>query len=339
MENSPVPVTIYDVAKQAGVGVGTVSRVLNSNARVSPETRKRVLDVIAQLNFRPSPIAQRLSLRKTLSIGVVAVFFTRPSVVERLRGIESVIADSEYDLIVHNIETPARRDAIFRDVATGHRVDGLIIISLSPTDDDVGRWAGADVPVVLVDTSHLALHRVIVDDVAGGYLATEHLIGLGHHKIAFIGDPVHTAFNFTSSRHRLEGLRHALADHGITLRPEYHQTGEHGQETARILTHTLLALDDPPSAVFAASDTQAFGVMQAARERSIRVPENRSVIGFDDIEMAEYLNLTTVHQPLFDSGQRGIQMLLESMEDPDGPVICEELPVKLIVRSTTAPPR
>ncbi len=241
-----MPVTIYDVAKQAGVGVGTVSRVLNSNARVSPETRKRVLDVIGQLNFRPSPIAQRLSLRKTLSIGVVAVFFTRPSVVERLRGIEFVIADSEYDLIVHNIETPARRDAIFRDVAAGHRVDGLIVISLSPTDDDVGRWAGADVPVVLVDTSHPALHRVIVDDVAGGYLATEHLIGLGHRRIAFVGDPVHTAFNFTSSRHRLEGLRHALADHGITFRPEYHQTGEHGQETARVLTHTLLALDDPP---------------------------------------------------------------------------------------------
>ena len=223
-------------------------------------------------------------------------------------------------------------------MATGHRVDGLIIISLSPTDDDVGRWAGADVPVVLLDTSHLALHRVIVDDVAGGYLATEHLIGLGHHKIAFIGDPVHTAFNFTSSRHRLEGLRHALADHGITFRPEYHQTGEHGQETARILTHTLMALEDPPSAVFAASDTQAFGVMQAARERGIRVPEDLSVIGFDDIEMAEYLNLTTIRQPLFDSGQRGIQLLLESMEDPDGPVMCEELPVELIVRSTSAPP-
>ena len=120
-----------------------------------------MLDVIGQLNFRPSPIAQRLSLRKTLSIGVVAVFFTRPSVVERLRGIELVIADSEYDLIVHNIETPARRDAILRDVAAGHPlVDGLIVISLSPTDDDIGRWAGADVPVVLVDTSHPALHRV-----------------------------------------------------------------------------------------------------------------------------------------------------------------------------------
>ena len=229
-------VTIYDVAKQAGVGVGTVSRVLNRNPRVSPETRQRVLDVIAQLNFRPSPIAQRLSLRKTLAIGVVAVFFTRPSVVERLRGIEAVVANSEYDLIVHNVETPARRDAIFRDVAASHRVDGLIVISLSPSDEDVGRWAGADVPVVLVDTSHPALHRVLIDDIAGGYRATQHLIELGHRKIAFIGDPIHMAFNFTSSRYRLQGMRQALADYSIDFRPEYHLAGEHDPETARLLT-------------------------------------------------------------------------------------------------------
>ncbi len=332
-------VTIYDVAKQAGVGVGTVSRVLNQNPRVRPETRQRVLDVIAQLNFRPSPIAQRLSLRKTLAIGVVAVFFTRPSVVERLRGIEAVVAASEYDLIVHNVETPTRRDAIFHDVVASHRVDGLIVISLAPSDEDVGRWAGAGVPVVLVDTSHPALHRVVIDDVAGGYLATQHLIELGHRRIAFVGDPIHTAFNFTSSRLRLQGLRQALADHGVEFRPDYLQAGEHGQETARILTHALLTLDEPPTAVFAASDTQAFGVLRAARERGVRVPEDLSVIGFDDVEMAEYLNLTTVHQPLFDSGQHGINLLLQSMDDPDVPVVCEELPLQLIVRSTTTPPR
>ncbi len=127
-----MPVTIYDVAKQAEVGVGTVSRVLNNNPRVSPETRQRVLGVIDSLNFRPSPLAQRLSRRKTLSIGVIAVFFTRPSVVERLRGVEAVVAASEYDLIVYNIETPAKRDDIFRTTAANRRVDGLLVISLTP---------------------------------------------------------------------------------------------------------------------------------------------------------------------------------------------------------------
>ena len=110
-------VTIYDVAKQADVGVGTVSRVLNNHPQVSPETRQRVLSVIQALNYRPSPMAQRLSRRKTLAIGVIAVFFTRPSVVERLRGVEAVTAASEYDLIVYNVETPAKRDAIFRATA------------------------------------------------------------------------------------------------------------------------------------------------------------------------------------------------------------------------------
>ncbi len=331
-------VTIYDVAKQADVGVGTVSRVLNNHPQVSPETRQRVLSVIQVLNYRPSPMAQRLSRRKTLAIGVIAVFFTRPSVVERLRGVEAVTAASEYDLIVYNVETPAKRDAIFRATADNRRVDGLLVISLTPADCDVARWREAGVPVVLVDTHHPALARIVVDDVQGGYRAAQHLIELGHRRIAFVGDPIHTAFNFTSSRDRLVGLQQALDEHGIPFRPAYHQAGEHGQDQARALTHQLLALDEPPTAIFAASDSQALGVMQAARELGRRVPEDLSVIGFDDIEISEYLNLTTLRQPLFESGYRGIEMLLRSMEQIDGEAVCQELPVELALRGSTAPP-
>lgn len=332
-------VTIYDVAKQADVGVGTVSRVLNNHPQVSPETRQRVLSVIETLNYRPSPMAQRLSRRKTLAIGVIAVFFTRPSVVERLRGVEAVTAASEYDLIVYNVETPAKRDAIFRATADNRRVDGLLVISLTPADDDVARWRDAGVPVVLVDTHHPALPRIVVDDVQGGYRAAQHLLELGHQRIAFVGDPIHTAFNFTSSRDRLAGLQQALAEHGIPFRPDYHQAGEHSQDQARGLTHQLLVLDEPPTAIFAASDTQALGVMQAARELGRRVPEDLSVIGFDDIEIAEYLNLTTMHQPLFESGYRGIDLLLHTMAQTDGKAACQELPVDLVIRGSTAPPR
>lgn len=331
-----MPVTIYDVAKQANVGVGTVSRVLNNSPRVSPETRQRVLHVMETLNYRPSALAQRLSRRKTLTIGVIAVFFTRPSVVERLRGIEAVTAASEYDLIVYNVETPAKRDDVFRATAVSNRVDGLLVISLAPTDDDVERWHGAGVPVVLVDTHHSRLPRIVVNDVCGGYQAAQHLIALGHHKIAFVGDPIHTAFNFSSSRDRLQGLRQALDEHGIAFRSDYHQAGEHGQEPARALTHQLLALDDPPTAIFAASDTQALGVMQAARELGVAIPHDLSVIGFDDIEIAEYLNLTTMHQPLFESGFRGVELLLQSIDSVGGVTPCEELPVELVSRDSTA---
>lgn len=336
MENIPVPVTIYDVAKQANVGVGTVSRVLNQSTRVRAETRQRVLDVIETLDFHPSPLAQRLSRRKTLSIGVIAVYFTRPSVVERLRGIEAVLAASPYDLIVYNVETPTRRDDVFR--ATAGRVDGLLVISLTPGDDDIARWQSTQTPFVLIDTEHPAAPRIVIDNVHGGYLATKHLLELGHRRIGFVGDPLHTAFNFTSSRDRLYGMERALADYGLSLAPAYVQNGEHNQETAKDLAQQLLKMPNPPTAIFAASDTQALGVMQAARELGLRIPEDLSVIGFDDIEVAEYINLTTIRQPLFTSGRNGIHMLLQTLQTIPGEPPREELAVDLIIRHTTAPP-
>ncbi|MCS6844047.1 MAG: LacI family transcriptional regulator [Caldilineales bacterium] len=331
-------VTIYDVAKQAGVGVGTVSRVLNGNPNVRPETRQRVLAVIEELNYHPSPIARRLSLRKTLTIGVIAPFFTRPSIVERLRGIEALVAESDYDLVVYNVETPERRDACFRSVVAGHRVDGLIVIHLAPTDDDVRRWAQAQTPVILVDTRHPALHRVVIDDVAGGHLATRHLIELGHRRIGYISDWLDEPFHFTSSRDRLLGYQRALAEAGLPFRPEYHRQGDHGREQARQMAHDLLRLAPRPTAIFAHSDTQALGVMQAAADLGLRVPEDLSVVGFDDIEMAEYAGLTTVRQPLAETGRKGIELLLRLMDDPSLPTACVELPIELVVRRTTAPP-
>ncbi len=332
-------VTIYDVAKQADVGVGTVSRVLNNHPQVSPATRQRVLAVIESLNYRPSALAQRFSRRKTLSIGVIAVFFTRPSVIERLRGMEAAAAARDYDLIVYNVETPAKRDAIFRATADSRRVDGLLVISLTPGDDDVERWRNAGVPVVLVDTQHPALPSIVVDDVQGGYRAGQHLIELGHRRIAFVGDPIHSAFSFTSSQDRLSGMQQALIEHDIPFCAAYHRTGEHGQEPARVLTHQLLALNEPPTAVFAASDTQALGVLQAARELGLRIPEDLSIIGFDDIEISEYLGLTTVRQPLFESGYRGIDQVLRCLVQIGSEAAHLELPLELALRVSTAPPR
>src|SRR5712692_6614639 len=146
-----MPSTIYDVARRARVGIGTVSRVLNGSAQVSEPTRERVLAAIQKLNYRPSSMARRLPLRKTLAIGVVAPFFTRPAFVERLRGVEAAVAASEYDLIVYNIETTEKRDACFRDIASSRRVDGLIVIALPPGDADVRHWQTAGLPTVLVD--------------------------------------------------------------------------------------------------------------------------------------------------------------------------------------------
>jgi LacI family transcriptional regulator len=331
--------TIRDVAKRAGVGLGTVSRVINESSQVSEATRERVQAVITELNFVPNPTARRLSLGKTLTIAVIVPWFTRPAEVERLRGVESTLAESEYDLVLYNVETPARRDTYFRDVPRPENTDGVLIISLSPRDDDVEHLAHSTVPIVLVDANHkslTSLSRVITDDVAGGRLATQHLIELGHTRIGFISDPIDTPFNFTSSRDRLKGYQKALKSAGILFRADYQAQGEHGRYEARRLATGMLQQPDRPTAIFAASDTQALGVLEAAQGCGLGVPDDLSVIGYDDIEIAEYVGLTTVRQLLYESGKRGVELLLEVLEEPSVDPVCEVLPTELIIRRTTA---
>jgi DNA-binding LacI/PurR family transcriptional regulator len=331
--------TIRDVAKLAGVGLGTVSRVLNDSPSVSESTRQRVWDAISILNFTPNPTARKLSLRRTLSIAVVVPFFTRPSFIERLRGIENSLAESQYDLIIYNVETVKRRDDCIREIPHRSRADGVIILSLPPRDDDLPYLIHTDVPIVFIDANHPSLHsvnRIIVDDVAGGRQATQHLIDLGHKRIGYISDFLESPFNFTSSRDRFEGYLQALTAAGIDFRPEYHGQGEHGRFEAYVLAMDMLSLPERPTAIFAASDTQAMGVLQAAQELALDVPEDLSVIGYDDIEVAEYLGLTTIRQSLYESGQLGLELLLANVENPDTLPVCEVLQTELIIRKTTA---
>jgi len=334
--------TIRDVAEKAGVGLGTVSRVLNDSPLVSDTTRRRVLQAISDLNYTPSLTARRLSLGKTMTIAVIVPFFTRPSVTERLRGIENTLASSDYDLTIYNVETVKRRDECLQHVIRHERADGVIIISLSPRDEDLPLLVNPEIPVVLVDANHASLavlNRVVVDDVAGGRAATQHLVELGHQHIGYISDYLEEPFNFTSSRDRYLGYRQILEAAGLPFRSEYHGQGPHGRQEAYENAVKLLTLPDSPTAIFAASDTQAMGVLQAARDLGLQVPGDLSVIGYDDLEIAEYLSLTTIRQLLCLSGQRGAELLIEVIQDPPKEPICEVLPTELVVRGTTAPPK
>lgn len=331
-------VTIRDVARHAGVGVGTVSRVLNDSPSVSQRTRRRVLATIEELNFQPSLIARRLSLGKTFNVAVVVPFFTRPVFVERLRGVEHALAQSDFDLVLFNVESVDRRDACFRNVARRERIDGLLVMSLSPWDEEVERLLKAEVPIVLIDARHPALNRLVIDDVEGGRLATEHLLELGHRRIGFISDYLEEPFGFASSRDRFEGYYMALEVAEVPFHPEYHRQGIHGREQARLLAIDLLSLPERPTAIFAASDTQAIGVLAAARQLELRVPDDLSVIGYDDIEAASYLRLTTMRQPSFDLGMEGVRLLLETMERPAGAPKELTFSTELVIRETTAAP-
>lgn len=339
---SPSPsVTIRDVAREAGVSPGTVSRVLNNSPLISEATRLRVLEVVEQMGYTPNLIARRLSTGKTLTIAVIAPFFTRPAFVERLNGVVSTLAQSQYDVVLYNVQTPEQRDTYFRDVPRRERADGVLIMSLPPTDE-AARWLqDASLPIVLIDSSHPtldSLSQVVTDDFAGGRAATEHLLALGHRAIGFIGDPQVSPFNFVSSKRRYLGYRAALESAGIAFQPAYYQEDQHGRFEARRMTHQLLKLPQRPTAVFAASDTQAMGALQAAADWGLNVPQDLSVIGYDDIEVAEYLGLTTIRQLLFESGQRGVELLLERLENPQLPPVHEVLASELVVRRSTAAP-
>jgi DNA-binding LacI/PurR family transcriptional regulator len=175
--------------------------------------------------------------------------------------------------------------------------------------------------------------------VDGGRQAIQHLVDLGHTRIAYVSDYLDSPFGFQASARRLEGYREVLSKNDILIREDYHKQGEHGRHPAHRLTEELLALDEPPTAIFAASDTQALGVIEAIEEMGLKVPDDVSVVGYDDIEIAAYLGLTTIHQPMYHSGVEGVNALLQLLTNglPTLP-LSTTMPVRLIVRETTGPP-
>ncbi len=341
-----MPSTIRDVARQAGVGVGTVSRVLNGNTAVSETTRHRVQTAIEELNYVPNSMARRLSLGRTMTVGILAPFFTRPSVIERLRGIEAIFGHTQYDISLFNVETMSRRESCFRDIFRRERVDGLLVITLVPTEEEIKRLQKANIPTVLVDAYAPAFHSIGIDDVYGGQLATNHLLALGHRRIGFISHYRQDDFGNGSSQDRFVGYRQALQAAEIPFRADYVRESEADREAAYSMATELLTLEERPTAIFAASDAQAIGILKAAQALNLAVPRDLSVIGYDDIELAEYINLTTIHQPLMQSGRQGAELLLhvmQGMDDNDKNEAADadvphqvRLPIHIVSRGTTA---
>jgi DNA-binding LacI/PurR family transcriptional regulator len=314
---------------------------MNGSPLVLHETRQHILEIVKELGYTPNLVARQLSLGKTLAIGIIVPYFTRPSVSERLSGAVSMLSGSPYDLVIHNIESPEQRASALRNTLRRERVDGVLIFSLPIHDDEVELLSTANLPIVLIDTHHPALHAlysITVDDIGGGMLATQHLIQLGHTRIGFVGDHINNPLGFMSSRNRHIGYARALSAAGIPVRPEFYAEDEHGRRQAREQARRMLSNTPRPSAIVAASDTQAIGVLEAARELGLRVPEDLSVVGYDDIEVADILALTTIRQGLFDSGCLAVQLLLDVFANPGIGPVQRILPTELIVRRTSAPP-
>jgi LacI family transcriptional regulator len=332
--------TIADVAAASGVGVGTVSRVINGAANVREATRLSVLKVIDQLGYRPSHLAASLSRGSARTMAIVVPHLTRPSAVMRLAGALAVLDEQGYDTVVCNVDTPQQRDHHLAALTRRHRADGVIVVSLRLSRQQLSSFRRAGVPLVTVDVPAPGVPHTVTDDVAGGRAATEHLLSLGHRRIGFLGDTTRrrsaSNLGFATSQHRLSGYRQALAAAGIGHDPGLVRRGPHGPANAEALAAELLALPDPPSAIFAASDTQAMGVLTAADRCGIAVPGQLSVIGFDDIESAALLGLSTVRQPLEHSGAEGARRLCALLRGERVSPLRQQLALEVVQRSSTA---
>lgn len=328
--------TMAEVAKHAGVGIGTVSRVLSGSPKVSDNTRTKVQTSAELLGYhRPRKTTAQQGKGGRL-IGVLVPFFDEKSAFQRLRGIVSRLAPHGCEVVLHNIESPAQARTKLVELPRSLIFDGLIVISLPLVGDEGERLVNARFPTVLLDTSYPGLPSVCIDDRAGGALATRHLISLGHTRIAFVSEPPHNAFGFIAGARREEGFRATMAEAGLPVLSSLIRYGAYLHSAARQMATELLSLPERPTAIVAASDVQAVGCLEAATHLGINVPDELSVVGYDDIDLAGLMGLSTVRQPLIHSGERGADLVLEAMSMRNRQPNTEMLELELVVRATTA---
>jgi len=326
--------TIYDVAKLSGFSISTVSRVLNSPYHVNEVTRAKVLAAIQQLDFVPKAEARARAMKSTHRIGVITPFFTAPSFIERLRGIASSLTEKSYELVIYTVDSANRFESYLANLPITHNLDGLIIMSLPLEEDKAAHLGEQQLETVLIEYPISTFNTVEIDDVEGGRMAAEYLLHKGHSSLAFLGDTNLSENAIHPISRRLVGFRQALAKTGITLSNQYVRLAAYSQEQTRLAARELLALHDPPTAIFAATDFQAFGVLKIARSMGIRIPQDLAVIGFDDIEMAELMDLTTIRQHLNETGRIATELLLSRINDPARPVQHIHIPLNIIERET-----
>jgi LacI family transcriptional regulator len=328
----------------SGVSVSTVSRVFNGYTDVRDETRQRVLASARKLDYQPSAAARTLVRQRSQLVGVI--LFTaedhpdiqHPFFLEVLAGLKYSLGADGYDLMLFAGEHPAPTGGphAYARRARHHRVDGVIVLAVDDADEpELVKLVDSGTPVVAVD---LALNggrasHVISDNIGGARLAVRHLYDIGHRRIATIGGLEHTK----PAQDRVLGYRAELEVLGLERRDEYEPYGDFFDESGERAMRELLALDEPPTAVFAASDMMAVGAIRAIESVGLRCPDDISIVGFDDIQLAEYVSpaLTTIRQDKRGLGAAAARSLVQMMEDPQATPPVLMLPVDLVVRASS----
>jgi len=338
---APVPkarVTRNDVARLARVVPSTVSYVVNNGPRpVSIEARERVLKAIAKLGYHPSDVARSLRTQRTQTIGLVIPDITNPYYGEMTQAIEEVSFQHGYTVILAHSSHLPERELRYSHVLRSKQVDGVIFLPVTSDLEPVNSLERAGIRLVILEREVPGYACIVSDEHDGGYLATRHLLDLGHRRIGCIV----LAGDSTSSAARVDGYRAALGDAGIRLDPEWVVESNYGYTAGEVAARRFLGLAKRPSAVVAHNDLIAIGAMKGFAEAGLKIPGDVSVIGFDDIAAASYVQprLTTIACPKRQMGQAAIEMLLSLLKSREALFPgTMRLPVELVVRESTGPP-
>ncbi|GAA4378836.1 LacI family DNA-binding transcriptional regulator [Nocardioides caricicola] len=330
---------IKDVAREVEMSTATVSRALRGLPGVSEETRDRVRETARRLGYVPSPSAAGLATGQTRTVAVIVPFVTQWFFAAVVQGAEEELRSRGYDLLLYNLAgDPAARHRVFSTSLLTKRVDAILVLSLTPSRDELASLEALGKPVTIVGADLPGWATVRIDDHLAASTATQHLLDLGHRRIAYIGGSTEGALDFTAPVERVAGYRATLAAAGVPHDPALEADGDFTVAGGMRAAAELLELADRPTGIFAASDEMAIGALRAARDRGLRVPEDLSVIGIDDHEMADFFDLTTVAQPVHEQGRVAAQLVLGALGSDDWDPEQVVLPTELVVRRTTARP-
>lgn len=328
--------TIKQVAKRAQVSMSTVSHVLNGTHYVSPELTERVMQAVQELDYQLNPVARRLAAGgRSKMIGLLLPDLVSSYFGMVLRGIDEVMANADYEIMMYTTHEKKSRETQFVDTLFGGLSEGLLLVLPFAPESYLQQLRSRKFPYVVID--HQGFDdfspTVVSMNWQGAYDATQHLVELGHRRIGFIAGASHTS----SAVERYNGYLAVLRESGIEFDPALVKSGNFVRQTAYNAAEELIALPDPPTAIFAANDLSAFGVIDALRTHDLHIPADVSVIGFDDLPEASAMRprLTTVRQPLTEMGRVAAEMLLEYIEQPDLPTRRVSLKTDLIFREST----
>jgi LacI family transcriptional regulator len=326
--------TIYDVARLSGFSISTVSRVLNTPGRVREVTRQSVIDAIERLSFIPKADASARARKDFERIGVLTPYFTAPSFVERIGGIAAALDRTKYELIIYSVESLAQLEEYLTMLPVSRRLDGLIVLSLPIDAASAERLRNNGLETVFIEYRQPGFSSIEIDNEEGGRMAARYLLQKGYRRLAFLGEAGEQIYSVHPSNQRLAGFRRGIEEVGLGLPDDYVYLLPYNREEVTAQAGTILDRPKPPDAIFAASDLQAFGVIKAARMRGLNLPDDLAVIGFDDLDMADFMELTTINQELGESGRLAAELLMARVADRNRPPQNIRLPLTIVVRNT-----